>query len=240
MRQVLESDRKIRALSLLKFSSFSLSEIDDNIQKDTQDSLSVESSYADKIVEELSFKHSPSSSDANIIFYVGGYIARSVFRSNRCEYCKESLVNPEALEPLTLSETLDNTATVFLDSINRGGLSKPTDLAFMMTVHCWRVWEEVRSTPGMMHLFLTCSCQRSLFCKVMDRAMYTDNFADQFQGEDVCTSGHDLMLLIARRFFNCVAKNLAKEFNNKANEQSRKSSVKKRKLDKLSSTSSHQ
>jgi len=76
----------------------------------------------------------------------------------------------------------------------------------------------------------------------MDRASYTNNFVDQFHGEDVCTGGHDMMSLISRRFFNCVAKNLAKEFNNKANEQpgqSGKSSAKKRKLAKLSSTSSH-
>jgi hypothetical protein len=111
----------------------------------------------------------------------------------------------------------------------------------MVAVLCWRVWEEVRSTPEMMQLFLSSSSQRSLFCKMMDRASYTGNFVDQFQGEDVCTGGHDLLPLIARRFFNCVAKNLAKEFTNKANElsgQSGHSSAKKRKLAKLTSTSS--
>jgi len=66
----------------------------------------------------------------------------------------------------------------------------------------------------------------------MDHASYTGNLTDQFHGEDVCTGGHDMMSLIARRFFNCVVKNLAKGFNNKTNEQlgqSGNSSVKKRK-----------
>ncbi len=89
-----------------------------------------------------------------------------------------------------------------------------------------------------MVIFLASSCQRSLFCKVIDRASYTGNFADQFQGEDVCTSGHDMIPLISKRFFNCVAKNFVKELTNTANQQPGQS-VKKRKLAKLSSEPSH-
>ena len=74
MRQVVESDRNIQTLSLLKFSSISLSEIDDAIQTDVSSATS--SNEADTvavgITECLKLDAQPSSSDENIIFYVGG------------------------------------------------------------------------------------------------------------------------------------------------------------------------
>jgi len=69
-RQVLESDRKIRALSLLKFSGISLAEIDEVLESESHESQSGDDKTADDILEALNFSQFPSSSDANIIFYV--------------------------------------------------------------------------------------------------------------------------------------------------------------------------
>jgi len=85
VRQVLESDKKIRALSLLKFARFRLSDIDEAIQNQTNDKDSGADNVADALAESVQFKHFPSASDANIIFYVSGYIARSIVRSTRCD-----------------------------------------------------------------------------------------------------------------------------------------------------------
>jgi len=53
---------------------------------------------------------------------------------------------------------------------------------------------------------------------------------------NICVAGHDLNLLIAQRFFNCVAKNLVKDMTIKANMQTDSSAEKrKRKCMKLSS-----
>jgi hypothetical protein len=67
-RQVLESDRKIRALSLLKFSRISLSEIDDQLASDMQDHVTSNDTDADLIADSLTFNQHPSASDAGIIF----------------------------------------------------------------------------------------------------------------------------------------------------------------------------
>ena len=73
VRQVLESDRKIRAVSLVKFSGFSLAEIDDAIQTCKQSSKqSDDDKTADKIAAWLTYPTEPSSGDANVIFYVSG------------------------------------------------------------------------------------------------------------------------------------------------------------------------
>ena len=66
-RQVLESDRKIRALSLQEFSRFSLSDIDEAIRNQTKTNDSAADSVADAIVDGLQFSQFPPASDANIV-----------------------------------------------------------------------------------------------------------------------------------------------------------------------------
>jgi hypothetical protein len=238
-RQVLESDRKIRALSLLKFSGISLAEIDDVLQNDGCQSQSDDDKTADVITEALTFSKFPSASDANVIFYVSGYIARSIIRTTKCEHCKESLVTTDPLEPIELDERLDYSAATFLDTVNRGGLSRPTDFTFLLAMHCWRVFEEIKSNSKLMAELLSSTCQRKIFVKVMDRASCIQTFGHQPIDSNVCTSGHDLNTLIVNRFFNCVAKNLVKDLTNKANPQSGQP-AKKRKIAKLSGTTDKQ
>ena len=64
MRQVLESDRKIRAISLLKFSAISLRDID---REATSSSCSESTSLSDDILSHVTLQFEPSASDLNII-----------------------------------------------------------------------------------------------------------------------------------------------------------------------------
>ena len=83
----------------------------------------------------------------------------------------------------------------------------------------------------MRQMLLSATNRRSLFVKIVDRAM-TDG---QLLVEDNCCSkGHDLKTLTTRRFFNCVAKNLAKELTAAANPPNDRP-AKKRKISKLAS-----
>ena len=50
MRQVLESDKKIHALSLLKFSKISLSQIDDAIQADCTTTMQTDADSAPDLI----------------------------------------------------------------------------------------------------------------------------------------------------------------------------------------------
>jgi hypothetical protein len=71
----------------------------------------------------------------------------------------------------------------------------------------------------------------------MERAAYVHTYGHQPIDNNVCASGHNLNTLIVQRFFNCVAKNLAKELTNKANTGQ---PAKKRKIVKLSGSSKSQ
>jgi hypothetical protein len=115
-KQVLDSDRKIRAVSLLKFSGISLTEIDAAIQ--CENSLktigsAINEHTADDVAEQLTYQHLPDTSDLNVIYYVAGYIARSVCRITRCDRCREALCEEEEAQPMVCDYPLPYTATTF-------------------------------------------------------------------------------------------------------------------------------
>jgi len=93
-RQVVEGDKKIRALSLVKFSHLSLGEIDHEMSAVSSAVEPVASLgfTADAIADDITYLERPSANDANVIYYVSGAIARSVVRGTRCDNCREALV----------------------------------------------------------------------------------------------------------------------------------------------------
>lgn len=209
-RQVMESDRKIRALSLVKFSRFSLADIDAALLQHTDDQQQCSTTNldgtADSIVAALQYDRVPSASDSNVLYYVSDYIARSTIRTTKCEHCREVLVSPDQLEPIQLDESLDYSASLFLDSVNRGGLLRPSDVTFMLVLRCWRVYEEIRRSYTLQNQLLGAVNQRSLFVKIMQRAQDLNTVDDLIMSEPFCFKGHDLQDHIVRRFFNCAAK----------------------------------
>ena len=154
-------------------------------------------------------------------------------RCNKCEHCKEVLTCTDCdLEPLQFDQSSEYKAPAFLDQINHGGLSKPTEYTFMSALQCWRVFTAIKSSSDLTAKFLSAASHRSLFCKIMDRAMDGHTLLVE---DNYCFNGHDLKTLIVRRFFNCIAKNLVRELTTKANQQPDNPS-KKRKISKLQST----
>jgi hypothetical protein len=244
MRQVLDSDRKIRAVSLLKFSKFSLSEIDEIIKstnsfaEDSENSTTndVNNTITDNICHSLTYNQLPTTSDANIIYYISGYIGRSVCRITKCDDCRDILTdhNKADLEQPHLEDGVipSNSSNLF-QSINRGGLKPPTEFAYTLTVHCWRIYEEIRSTDSLLKQFLQVKMHRNIFYEIMDRATCHDCVIDYGLNNTMCVRGHNITKFVCDRFFNCVAKNLVKHLTIKANPN--EAQAKKRKIDKLTS-----
>ena len=241
MRQVIESSRKIKAISLLQFSGMSVSDIDDAIQAaDTGERRAqgaLESDKADDIASSLVFSVIPTDNDLSTIYYVSGAVSRSVVRSTRCSHCKDELVSSDELDD---SDAVPSAAVEFLDSVNRGGLSKPTEYAFSVSIVCWRIFEEIRSSSSLSSQLLnSTSRQRSLFVKVVDRlADNPFNDCQHLSLDNYCVKGHDLKQLIAVRLFNCFAKNLVKSLTTAACPRNSAQPTRKRKIAKLSSQSS--
>ena len=176
VRQVLESNRKIRAISLLKFSKCTLAEIDTTIDFG-KISFSVDDdadSAAEVLASKLNLNCEQTSDDVNIICYVAGACGRFTVNITKCEYCKEALLSSEEIEPLRLEvcdgdHSMLSKAATFLDSVNRGGLVKPTDVTFMLCIHCWRVFEELRNSSQLQLEFLRSANHLLVFKKFVDK-----------------------------------------------------------------------
>ena len=122
MSQLLESDCKLRALSLIKYSKISVNQINEAAKianTATQEVMSkTESLYGD-----LSLNNFPTRNDAVEIFYVTGYCCRSLIRSNQCEQSREVTVTGE-------EEKQNASISTLFTELNRGCLCKPTPELF--------------------------------------------------------------------------------------------------------------
>ena len=217
MRQVIESDIKIRAISLLKFSKFVLSDIDEALLSDERE----EEDFPDDIVDQIDLDFEPSASDANIIFYVAGAVSRSCVRTSKCSSCEETLLTSEISEPLDIDEEIDYPSSTFLDEINRGGLRKCTNNAFNIVLLAWKTFESIRRIDSLRNIFLHRKNQRSFFCNLVER------FSLNSEMHLFCTKGHNVKQVIVFRFFNCLSKNFVQNLSERAPQS------KKRKIQKL-------
>ena len=86
-RQFLEVERAIRVKSLIKFSNYSMKEVCQIMQKEGDENTVEE--YAEHIVDLLSEEVTDEilNADKNIVFYVAGFIARSLKKSTKCKKC---------------------------------------------------------------------------------------------------------------------------------------------------------
>lgn len=224
IKQLLDSDRKIRAFSALKFSGLCISDIDNEIALNTtQVSNNVEdvNQIADDIAGHLNLTNDLSSSDANIAFYVAGSIARSIMNSRNCSSCKELLTTEESED-----HEFQGDYSSYFDIADRGGLIVPTTSLFLLTLLCCQVQYEIELNSRLYALFISCTSQRKLFISLIDRVI-----SRKLEFCSHCAAGHDIQTIIVKKAFNCLAKSFVNRMKNKQTFVDRQ----KRKISKLSS-----
>jgi len=79
------------------------------------------------------------------------------------------------------------------------------------------VYHEIRDHPEMMKGILSARSQSALFLQIMDRATGHSSVSMCGLNNYLCTNRHELTKFVVQRFFNCVAKMLAKEMTSQAN-----------------------
>ena len=88
MRQLYESDQKLRTLSL-KYSQISLKKIEDAAKAREERTAIQEVIFrAESLYADMSFNIMPTENDVSVTFYVTGYCCRSLTKSNRCDSCR--------------------------------------------------------------------------------------------------------------------------------------------------------
>ena len=143
---------------------------------------------AEAIVGALTLNYEPTTSDANIILYISGTIARSLVRATKCNFCKQSLISE--------------------DNPDHAEIKDPTKIeaAVMLPMHCWKVFKELCCSTELMAQILSISGQRYLILKLTDRATYNQRFIHLLFWANLYSSGHNLKEQIMGRSFNCMEK----------------------------------
>jgi hypothetical protein len=91
VRQLLQSERKIKALSLLKYSKFSVKEMPivcSNFDEEKVNQIGCELFQQLQNVTDADLDYD----DYNILYFICGYIARAETRLRKCDSCKLLLV----------------------------------------------------------------------------------------------------------------------------------------------------
>ena len=143
MRQLHESERTLHTISLLKYSSITLTEVTEVAKTcsgtTTTDTITL---AAEPIQAELLFNVFLIETDVAIIFYVCGYCCRSLVKFNKCNACKEAIVEEVDKTTAIMDKNVPPKAINFFNEINRGGFWKPTADIFNIGILCWKVFAE--------------------------------------------------------------------------------------------------
>jgi len=135
-RQIFESERKIKVLSLTKFSSYNLDELGHGELTPVNENL-IEA-FFDKLSPH---DVEPDLSDLNAIYYVTGALVKSLLK-NGCVKCKEMLSDPSDIE---LPSNNDPDFRIFFDNLNRSGLTAPSEIIFNFTYKLWELFTQIEN-----------------------------------------------------------------------------------------------
>ena len=96
------------------------------------------------------------------VFFVAGYISRSILKNTKCQHCPELLAKSKSAPQIEVAE--DSTAAEdFLRSINRGGLVTPSDLVFLVCIHALQLRDELFDSGKIQEQFLATLNPQSVF-----------------------------------------------------------------------------
>ena len=215
-KQLFEAEKKIRALNLIK-SHVDLSNWNFHALDQPLNEVLSESSFTDLNFDEVGFEDIDGldAVEQATVFYVAGYVGRSISRRNKCKDCKSLLV--ESDEEITVHDK-----DLLLSDLNRGGLSSPSDFCYTICIVSFIFYKQLHEANR----------RRTFLCAENQQAVFLSNVLQKLPsifGLKVtfnrrCAAGHILLKLIINCIFNCFAKNLKRKLNtnNEMEKQSRK------------------
>lgn len=217
-RQVLESDKKIRAMSLLKFSGFE--EIENFVipMDEKDDELEA---LANDIADSLEFNTSITNDDLTTLAYVCGAVVRSVCNTTKCKSCSLYLIdNQDSDNELQVNSDVFK----FFNQIDHGGLTKPTEFAWTVCLHSYKVFTELKNNKQLFDKFMLSKNHMLLFEKITVRCLNEIDLITSYS--NYCDFDHELNFLLCKSLFNCLSKNLVKT-NSNVNYKSIQGKIKK-------------
>ena len=197
IRQLLENEGKIKCFSLMKYNVLSLDDLRSDLQSPSQ---SVEYSDLSDCIPSPEEIMLPSNDEKNAIYFVAGYISRSVLNRTKCSSCRSILVSD-----LVSGEPNLETESCLVEQISRGGLFHPSEFCYDICILCWKLASYLFSNQSVHDRFLSGSNQKVVFIDLFQ------TFSINHVCPTDCENGHPFVRYITGSFFNCVYKNFVNE-----------------------------
>lgn len=223
VRQILESEKLIRVKSLVKYSKLSLPDIKDVLAdqeveaaEHTQDDSQAVLNSLEEAESSLDFTN--TTGDEAIIYYISGYIARSLMKKTACSSCSELLgdktgaVSVQFAGDVQEQEEIGNAKESLVQLVNRGGLVAPSDLLHTFCTLAHNINSGIFEDAHTRHTFLLSKSPHSVFTSVVLKLLGTQTTAFDTK----CTQGHHVQPLLkqaAGQLSNVMMKNFVSKHN---------------------------
>ena len=250
VRQMLESEKKIRIHDLVKFSGMTITEVKALLNDCLETAAVILTNWTPTDMNSLL-----TNAEGNALFFVAGYIAFKLKKHTECVFCRNLLVSSDS-PPQNVSfdnpETSEQTQQLkeFTDVMSRGGLSTPSDALFMICLHAHSMFTFIMNSPDEKKTLKDASNPRAsfvaTFCEKMEDSTDPSVSALVKAQCEVYDPLSNHLSKIAQRMFNVMGKNFMANANDDVRAQKRgqneaqggKKSSAARKVAKLQSESS--
>ena len=231
-RQFMESEKTIRIKSLIKFCNFNMIEIKEIFKEQNEAQVKQIKNDANALLESIDIDIRLGvevREDRGILFYVSGYIARCIKKSEKCVSCHHLAVSDDSPMTVSIEEIRkedEHHKKQFFDVINRGGLCKPSDALYMTTVHAQELLDQVFKTS----VLLQFKSPREVFAEFFHEKLSIWRETKSLV-ELKCDNGHHyskLIKVVARKLFNIRGKNYANDENSRIHALRREKSEKRK------------
>lgn len=225
VRQFLESDRSLKMMNLAKLNLES-SELQDVFQEANEElEQKIEASSRNIVKafskEEIEVAPEIPAADNDALLYVAGCFSRQVSKSLNCSSCKSLILHFEKEKDFASDKS-------YISQVNRGGLTYPSELTFLLCAHAWDFYQKIMKHHETKSIIQSLNmASRKLF--VVSFAKYlSDSYETRLNFvEQSCDQGHYFkrhLMVFAAKCYNLFSKNYISVLNSAIHESRRSSS----------------
>ena len=238
VKQLLFAEKKIRCLSLLQQNALCIATgAKPCVSEDMQASSAISPCnfmWLADFMKNVNLDEMPQG-DADISYFVGGYIARSIVRRRKCSFYKGLLISKREAEDIKNCVAEEHKR--LFEMADRGGLAEPTEYCYGVTALAVHYYSAIAANDAMLQKLLTFKNQRSVFVAAITHCTLSSQVLRKLTNVK-CSAKHSNFDYIVQSSFNCFAKNLLKRLNSRPSlEEPEKKTRKMRKLTSKASKS---
>jgi hypothetical protein len=139
VRQFLEAEKKIRIKCLVKFDKMALKDITKMFGASSETTETEIQSSSSLLLGVLTIDNLSRGFNADgaegVVFYIAGYIARSLLKKEKCDSCFGLLARSRDAPEITAEDIDASGKSDLIKAVDRGGLVTPSDLVYIVCGH---------------------------------------------------------------------------------------------------------